>query len=344
MRVAPVVVVVVGLAVWLVGCGGPPVAPARDADNALKGPHHAEYALPGFEDRNYILRLPPGYDGGAPVPIVLLLHGGGGNKVNAFKTTCPDGDDNNEGCIAAVADREGFAVVSPDGTFADPLISGVRTWNAGGGVGDLQCVSGAACEKKVDDIAFFDALLAELERAINVDTNRIYATGISNGAAMAHRLACERSTRIAAIAPVAGGNQFAAAGECNTTRPVPVLEMHGSADPCWALEGGADACLQSDGKLKVDIITTVDGWAERNGCIGAVTTESVGSSTTRSISTECLAGGAVEFLLTDGAGHTWPGGHQYASENEIGSVTRDYNANDEMMRFFGVHTLSLQSE
>src|SRR5207245_11747467 len=81
--------------------------------------------------------------------------------------------------------------------------------------------------------SYFRALLDDLSQTVNVDASKVYATGMSNGSAMVHRLACELADRIAAIAPVAGGNQLSAVSSCNPPRPVPVIEFHGTADPAW---------------------------------------------------------------------------------------------------------------
>src|SRR5262245_1348699 len=107
--------------------------------------------------------------------------------------TCPGGDESREQCLLHLADREGFAVIIPDGTSGALLDS--RTWNAGGGQNGWKCVSGKACKEGVDDLAYFRALLDDVERAVGIDTRRVYSIGLSNGAAMSHRLACELSDR-----------------------------------------------------------------------------------------------------------------------------------------------------
>lgn len=327
------------------GCAVPR-APDRASAEALVGPLNAEFAIPGYDKRRYQLRLPTGYDGSGPVPVIYALHGGGGNHRGGHRMTCADGDITDASCLSVVADREGFAVVYPDGHAGDPM-EDVRTWNAGGGGDGFQCVSGPACADNIDDIAFFDTLHEEILRAVNVDEARVYATGLSNGAAMSHRLACERSTVIAAIAPVGGGNQVAAVQGCSVARAVPVLQIHGSADPCWPLEGGAQSCVQNDGQSKVGIQESIDGWVERNGCVGEPVSEALpdsagdGTTTTRVTHTECVEGGAVVVLLSEGGGHSWPGGWAYLGEGQIGPLVEDYSANEEIVAFFKAHALGL---
>ncbi len=173
-------------------------------------------------------------------------------------------------------------------------------------------------------------------RVLNIDEDRVFA-------AMAHRLACERSTRFAAIAPVGAGNQLAAVQGCNIARTVPVLAINGTADPCWTFEQSNQACLQDDTEIKVGVAETIAGWAERNGCVGDVVTEPVddaaedGMTTTREAHTACVNGADVVLLRVEGGGHTWPNGTQYTADDQIGGVTRDFDGDDEILAFFAAH-------
>ncbi|RMH38227.1 MAG: polyhydroxybutyrate depolymerase, partial [Deltaproteobacteria bacterium] len=209
-----------------------------------------------------------------------------------------------------------------------------------GGVGDWQCTSGAACASRSDDIGYFDDLHAELARIVPIDPSRVYATGISNGAAMVYRLACERPERFAAIAPVGGANQFAAAGG-SCAAGVAVLHIHGTADPCWAYGGGTAACAQKDGKRKVGVDDTLAGARVRNGCSDTCSEELLpdtaddGMTSVRVRWDGCTA--AVELVRVDGGGHTWPGGWQYFSADRVGPVTRDFDADDLFVEFFDAH-------
>src|SRR5215470_675340 len=239
----------------------------RGADHCTEitiepGTHH-ECEVPGWVDRAFDLDVPASWDGVTQLRLILLIHGGGGSRLAANRTTCPDGDTHDPGCLVAMANARGYAVAAPDGTGSRPL-RGIRTWNAGGGHA-LQCVSGGACRAGIDDIKYFDDLLDQIGGAIPVDVGGIYATGISNGGAMSHRLACERGDRIAAIAPVDGANEWADdGGACNVA--VPVRHFHGTEDPCWKFEGGTAACLQDDGRPKTSVATTMENWRIRNGC------------------------------------------------------------------------------
>ena len=297
-------------------------------------------AVPGFERRPYDIHLPDDYGALRPVPVVLAIHGGGGSARGGARTSCPGGDIDSPECLHAMAAREGIAVVYPNGT-SSRLLRRVRTWNAGGGTGDWQCVSGRACKDGVDDIAYFTALLDALARWAAVDPARIYATGLSNGGAMSHRLACEMADRIAAIAPLGGANQFAATSVCAPSRPVPVLHIHGTADPCWRYEGGKAACAQRDDKTKIAVDESMRIWADINGCGLAEDPEPFareeGVETVRINWAGCRDGAEVVLLRMDGGGHVWPGGWVYFRERRIGPMVTGWSANRAILDFFRRH-------
>ena len=292
-------------------------------------------ALAGFEHRPYDIHLPATYDAARPVPVVLAIHGGGGNAQGAARLSCPGGDVDSAQCLHAMAAREGVAVVYPNGTGAR-LVPSVRTWNAGGGMGDWQCVSGRACRDGVDDIAYFRALLDQLSGWVAVDARRVYATGLSNGGAMSHRLACQMSGRIAAIAALGGANQFATTAVCAPPRPVPVLQIHGTADPCWSYDGAKAGCGQRDDTLKMGVEESMRIWAAINGCAAAQTAQPLASEprirTVRMRWTGCRA--ETELIRMEGGGHVWPGGWAYFRESLIGPMVGGWSANRVILDFF----------
>ncbi len=300
-------------------------------------------AVPGFKDRTYDIHLPAAYGPDRKVPVVLAIHGGGGNARGAARTACPGGDLDSPDCLHAVAAREGIAVVYPNGT-SSRLLHRVRTWNAGGGTGDWQCVSGRACKDGVDDIAYFTALLDDLARWAAADPARIYATGLSNGGAMSHRLACEMGDRIAAVAPLGGANQYAATAVCAPPRPVPVLQIHGTADPCWRYEGGRAACAQRDDKAKIAVAESMRIWAGINGCGAAGEPEPFaredGIETVRIRWAGCRGGAEVVLLRMEGGGHVWPGGWAYLRERTVGPMVTGWSANRVILDFFRRHRRS----
>lgn len=332
----------IGLGVALVGLGGCH-RQEPGVDCVLQSPSPGADAVclvPGWQDRDFLIHLPPDHDAAVAYPLVVALHGGGGAKEGMNPLTCGDGDEADPACLTAVAEREGFIVVYPDGV-ANGL--GLRTWNQGGDADGLQCPH--ACEEGIDDVAYMRALLDEVERVTQVDPQRVYLTGFSNGAGMAHRLACELADRIAAIAPVGGANQFALSHACAPTRPVPVLQIHGSADPCWPYAGGEGTCLAAqDGAYAAVEASTIGtaaapGWALRNGCAPTPGLTSLpdgdgdGDVTREQRFVGCAAD--VILMTVDGAGHTWPGGDQYLSLEKIGGLSRDFPASQRIWEFLG---------
>ena len=292
-------------------------------------------------DRHYDVRLP---SASGPLPVLLYLHGGGGSAEGAPGTTAEDDDAESPDGLNALAEREGFIVVYAEGVHT-PLARKLHTWNAGGGVGDWQCVSGHACSEGVDDVAYFGELLDDLESWAEVDTTRIYATGISNGGAMSYRLASAMPDRIAAIAPVASADQYDIALGQAPSRPVPILHVHGTEDPCWPWEGGKAACLQDDGKDKASVDATMALWASANGCEDAspvVTPLQDGADDGTTSTLEAWQGCEAELVLwrVEGGGHTWPDGYLYLKEQRIGRVERDVPGNEQIWAFLKTHSLS----
>jgi polyhydroxybutyrate depolymerase len=293
--------------------------------------------VPGWVDRAFDLRVPASWDGSSPLPLVIAYHGGGGNREATQRITCPTGTLGEVECLANVATARGFAIVSPDGTGGRPLRD-VRTWNAGGGTPGAYCASGAACAMKIDDIGYTDDLLVEVGAAIAIDPRRIYATGLSNGGAMSHRIACERASVIAAVVPVGGANQHAdGGGACGRAA---VMHIHGTDDGCWPYDGGTGSCIEEKGR-KTAVPETMAGWVQRNACSAAFTDTPIpdrdtsdGASAERRAWTGCTA--ATELVTIRGGGHVWPNGFRYL--DGVGAITRDFG-NELILDFFDAHPL-----
>lgn len=314
---------------------------SRGRDCARWGPAAGESAdcrVPGWDDRAYTVHLPEDWSADGTTPVVMVLHGGASRRSGAASMTCPSGESDEAGCMHALGRREGFAVVYPSGTAS--RVRALRTWNAGGGIDGWQCVSNPACEEGVDDVAYFGDLLDELDGWMVPDKERIYATGLSNGAAMSHRLACELSERVAAVAPVGGANQLGAAQGCEPSRPVAVFQIHGTADPCWEYEGGSGACAQDDGTNKAAVEDSVAAWVETNACETEPGSEDLpdsaddGTTTAVRTWTGCEDDVQVRLARIEGGGHTWPDGVQYNEPEEIGPVERDWNGSEVVWSFF----------
>ena len=254
------------------GVAPPVVVPVCPASAMPSGAADTVLTMAAYTDRDYTLVLPSSYVCGQALAVVVVLHGGGGNKENMRRTACPNGDLTSAGCIDKIANAAGMAVVFPNGTLVpgstSKVADGQRTWNAGGGQNGYICVSGNACNQDVDDIAYMRALVADVGTHVAVDPKRVFVSGFSDGAAMTQRLACQAADLFAAMASVSGENQFALAG-CTPAQHIAVLDIHGTADACWPYAGGSGGCVESG--LFVSVADTLAGWAGRNGCSAPAT-------------------------------------------------------------------------
>ena len=245
----------------------------------------------GGRTRTYTIHVPPSARCQTLTPLVLLFHGGGGSGAQAASSYQ----------LNPIADREGFFAVYPDGTSASPALS-LYTWNSG------HCC-GYAYDNKVDDVGFVRALIAALRAAYPVDPDRIYATGMSNGAMLTHRLAAELSNLFAAVAPVAGtiGGTFEAISYVipQPQRPVPVLMIHGKLDENVPYLGGVGAASQITNRADLSVAESVAFWTRNNRCPPVPTTSRTGNI---AVDTYTACAADVTLYSIDNQGHAWPGG------------------------------------
>lgn len=269
----------------------------------------------GDLDRSYLIHVPSAPPPRGGFPVILALHGGGGQARSMARLSGLD----------ALADARGFIVVYPNGLD--------RHWNDGR----------ASIKRKVDDVGFLAAVLDAVERAYPVNRARVFATGMSNGAVMSERLGCDLSGRIAAIAPVAGTLAADLAPACRPVRPVAVLQIAGRDDPIMPYAGGAVADFggRGEGGQVLSAAETTRFWARRNGCRGEGPPRAwpapVADDPTRVVETRfagCPRGGEVRRLDVEGGGHAWPGGPQYLPARFIGRASRQFDASAEIVDFF----------
>jgi polyhydroxybutyrate depolymerase len=179
----------------------------------------------------------------------------------------------------------------------------------------------------------------------------VYATGISNGAAMSYRLACQMADRIAAIAPIGGANQFSTLESCAPSRPVPLMHVHGAEDPAWRFEGGVGraAWPGQDAEARgrhISVPETIAAWAALNGCQPLPQVDELpdrvedGTRVRRERYAGCRQGAEVVLYAIEGGGHTWPDGYQYFSVERVGRTSRELNANEVMWEFFRQHRMT----
>jgi polyhydroxybutyrate depolymerase len=250
--------------------------------------------------RRYKLHVPAGY-AGTPTPLVFDLHGYSESAGQQRALTS----------MTAKADAEGFVVVHPEG------LGFLQGWNAG-----------TCCNGEDDDVDLVRTLIDALSDELCIDPKRVYSTGLSNGGAMSHRLACELSDRIAAIAPVAG-TPVMTMDNCQPTRPVSVLHFHGTADAIVPYNGNALFGVPS-------VDATIERWTQIDGCTGSPATTFDQGDVTCTTRSGCDAGSAVTLCRVDGGGHTWPGGQPRPL---YGHTTDDIDATDAIWSFFVAHPM-----
>jgi polyhydroxybutyrate depolymerase len=260
--------------------------------------------------RSYLIYVPRSYNPSRPTPLILVFHGGLGNAARMPPLTG----------MNELAEEKGFIVVYPNGIGRDP--DGDRlTWNAGG-------CCGAAQRRNVDDVGFTRTIIEQVSRQFRIDAQRVYATGISNGAMMAYRLACDLSDRISAIAPVAGASM---AERCNPQRPIPVIHFHGLADQNAPFRGGMGARSVA-GVPHRSVPDTINGLRQSNECQKPGRYSRIGDAQFEEFS--CRRGGAIVLVTIEGGGHTWPGGQRNDSRGRNEYSSRSISASREMWRFF----------
>jgi len=284
-----------------------------------RGSSESRSLVVGGVTRTYRLHVPPGLTAGQKAALVLVFHGGGGQGRGIERMTG----------FSDLADRESFLVAYPDGYS--------RNWNDGRGATALR-----AQKEGIDDVAFVEALIEDVTSRWPVDTARVFATGISNGAIFCHYLAAHLSGRIAAIAPVAGGIAEPIAGVFSPSDPVSVFILQGTADPLVPYAGGDVAWGR--GRI-IPTSAAAALWVRVDGCLQAPASERLpdadpGDGCT--VTSTRWSGGrrGTEVLLYDihGGGHTWPSGLPYLPERWVGKVCRDVDATEAIWAFFQSHS------
>lgn len=264
--------------------------------------------LSGGVERAYLLYVPESYDPSAPTPLIITIHGYAQWPAHQMQLTRWND----------LADEYGFLVVYPAGTQF-PM-----RWRTSG-------APGTETDPAID-VAFISGLIDKLEQEYNIDPNRIYANGLSNGGGMSFVLSCQHSDRIAAVGLVAGA-YLTPWEACSPTRPVPAIIFHGTEDPIVPFQGGPSRSFD----LPFPVIDDwVDTLASRYGCTGALETIPASGSASGVRFTDCAAD--LVYYTIEGGGHTWPGGEPLP-ERIAGTTTADIDATGLMWEFFQQHPL-----
>ncbi len=288
-KLAPLTVLALGFA----ACGDPP-SPGAAIDAAGDGGLAVDAAVdaapydgpsPLVVDRPYDLYVPTGYQAGTPTPLVVMLHG--------YSATAALQEVFFQ--LRSTAEAQGFLYARPEGTVGP---GGLRFWNAT----DACCDFG---DSGVDDVAYLRAVIDDVAGRYTVDPRRVFVVGHSNGGFMAHRLACDAADRVAAIVSVAGAT-WADPARCAPSRPVAILQVHGTLDAVIAYGGGQ--VVGADGPYPA-AVTTAASWRGKNACPAHaaggrldLVADLLGDETTIDRASGC-AGGAVELWTMAAASH-----------------------------------------
>lgn len=264
------------------------------------------------QERTFDYYVPTSYSGDVSVPLVFSFHGRGSTSENIIKLTNFD----------MLAEREGFIAVFPNSAVVNEpnLKRGhERQWNDGR-------FDTPAFRAGIDDVQFISKVLDYFENHYNIDSSRIYATGMSNGAFFANRLGVELSERISGIGAVAGTLAAPIASQ-KPNVPVSVVLIMGTDDPIVPYDGVQGYSLSAE--------DTVRFWKNANGLDAKQAvkklTKKANDDNTEIIKTTYASpakDAEVVFYKVAGGGHTWPGGPQYAKESKIGKTSTHMNATE----------------
>ncbi|HRN95242.1 MAG: T9SS type A sorting domain-containing protein [Chitinophagales bacterium] len=264
--------------------------------------------------RTYIIHLPASYTASAQYPLVFNLHGYTSDASQQMLYTQ----------MNATADSNNFIVVYPNGVS--------NYWNA--------------FNYGANDIKFIDSLIEKLSRDYSIDRSSVYSCGMSNGGFMSYSLACHLSNKIAAIASVTGSLSAWDLQHCAIEHKMPVMQIHGTADPIVNYQTGGINAGQGN-FTGMSIETCLQFWKDTNDCLPISDTINILDINTTDSSTaqlirfrNCADNSEVYFYKILNGGHTWPSG---LIDIGNGNTNRDFNASTEIWNFFKRHKLNTQT-
>lgn len=261
----------------------------------------------GGLQRTYRVYVPTVYNPAVSTPLIINLHGYGSNNIQQelYSNFKP------------IADTAGFILVHPNGT---PDASNTLHWNTFG-------------TSSVDDVGFLSALIDTLSTQLNINQSRVYATGMSNGGFMSFQLACQLGNKIAAIASVTGTMTVTNLGTCQPARPLPVMQIHGTADATVPYLGNfffvpvqnlLNFWVGVNGTSATPVIYQLPDINPNDGCTAERHTYTGGTNGTQIIHYKVIGGG-----------HSWPG-----APININVTNMDFSASAEIWRFFRQYNLN----
>lgn len=270
--------------------------------------------------RTYQVYFPEERFAEGPLPLLFVLHGGGGNATDLQSFTF---NRFNE-----LADTHGFIVIYPEGFE--------KSWNDGRDVSGLA----TAWDENIDDVGFISEIADRLIDEYNIDRSQIFTSGISNGGFMSSRLLCDRSDLFKGGAIITATIPENYLGNCNPTNPNSVLVLNGTEDPLVPYEGGQITILGQERGLVISTDAYMQFWANANGCESDPNItdlpDTQDDDTTVQIYdyASCDNQAAVRLYRIEGGGHTWPGGEEILAEFLVGRTTEEFVACDVIWDFF----------
>lgn len=264
--------------------------------------------------RKYLVHVPPSYNANNPTPLILAFHGGGGDMDYMAK-------DELYGLISK-SNKEGFIIIFPNG-YSKLKIGKFATWNAGNCCGDAR-------DKKIDDVGFVKQIIKNITGQMNIDRNRIFATGMSNGGMVSYVMACELPDVFKAVAAIAGTDNTVT---CSHKTPISVLHIHAKDDDHVLFNGGAgEGAFKDESKVTdfTSVPASIAEWVGYNQCSATPERVLTVNGAYCDLYNNCANGTQVKLCVTDVGGHSWPGGNKPRGE----APSQAISANDMLWDFF----------
>lgn len=325
-------------------------------------------------DRNFLVRLPQGYEAQRHYPVVIVLHGMNQDPDDVERLTQFDQLADKDGIIlvypAALHGRWNVGVHPtehtqspmrpggghrrygggyPGGGYPGGGYPGGGYPGGGGGSPGGQRPNREPQEEHrsntADDVAFFNQMLDQMSTKFSVDSARIYAVGLSQGGMMSLKLGCSLGDRLAAVGAV--GAAMPKTMICVPPRPISALMINGTSDPVVPYGGGKEK------NLEITTLSAEDSakdWAKINRCSEKPEKSKLSARAKGGMETKvdtysgCQQDAQVVLYSIKGAGNTWPGGEQYEPENSVGKTAEDPQANELIWSFFVAKKLATEQK
>jgi polyhydroxybutyrate depolymerase len=302
-------------------CGSEQLAAGRQSIEVLSSGH----------SRSVLLFVPTAVSAAHSLPLVIDLHGSGGNGEGQARSSQ----------LGGLGEAQGFVVANPSGGVFFPTAPDRHYWNIPG----VPLAVGPTPADAPDDVQFIGDMIGQIAAKTCIDPRRIFVTGMSGGARMTSLLACQLSTRIAAIAPVAGlraGLPLPSdptqpdPGTCIPERAMPIVTFHGTGDATNPFNGGGTPYWA------YSIPTALERWSELDHCQGKPSEQRITAHVTLLRYEHCSQGAAIWLYRIDaagaeGGGHSWPG--STAGEVANNRPSTEIKASELMWKFFQAHPL-----